>query len=318
MLSIITPVYNVEAYLSRCVQSVLAQSYQDVELILVDDGSTDGSSLLCDEWAAKDERVIVIHQSNGGVSSARNAALEVAGGDYVTFVDPDDFVAPDTYSANMDYLQRHPDVDILQYPYCHYYSADEISDYHKPVSALLVGAEQIFRNWWSGTPLEFTACNKIYKRQLWADVRFNVGHVSEDTGLLPKFVKRAKMVYISSQGMYYYQRNRKDSYTYGEYTFDKHLDLFYAHADIYECFKMFPKMVDEKVLAFTRMYRRLIIAKQTDPAADIQKPLLLVERNFPTWREIMASHHTEKRWLSAAKILGGNMFVWLFLRYLKS
>ena len=91
LLSIITPVYNVESYLDRCIQSILTQSYYHIELILVDDGSSDRSSIICDEWSVKDNRVRVIHKANGGVSSARNAGLEIAHGDYLTFVDPDDF-----------------------------------------------------------------------------------------------------------------------------------------------------------------------------------------------------------------------------------
>ena len=107
LLSIIIPVYNVKPYLDRCVQSVLAQSYSNMELILIDDGSTDGSSLLCDKWAAKDSRIIVIHKENGGVSSARNAGLEMYKGEYLTFIDPDDFLSANTYGMNMEYLLEH-------------------------------------------------------------------------------------------------------------------------------------------------------------------------------------------------------------------
>ena len=315
LLSIITPVYNVEAYLDRCVQSVLSQSYHDIELILIDDGSTDGSAGLCDEWAAKDSRIVVVHQKNAGVSAARNAGLKIAQGDYLTFVDPDDFLAPDTYSVNMTYLQAHQEVDMLQYPYCNYINDNEAPDFHRPASVLLSGAEEIFKNWWSGSPLEFTQCNKIYKRFLWNDVCFNIGHVSEDTCLVAIFAFKIKQAYISEQGLYYYQRNRKDSYTYN-YSFDKHLDLFCAHAAIYECFQMFPDMVTEKVLAFTRLYRRLITAKQTNPYADTKAAQNLITQNFPSWREIFTSHNTEKLWLSLAKILGCNLFMKLFLRYL--
>lgn len=315
LLSIITPVYNVESYLNRCLQSILTQSFCAFELILIDDGSTDKSSLLCDEWAAKDSRIIVIHQENRGVSAARNAGLEVAKGKYLTFVDPDDFIAPNTYSVNMEYFLDHQDVDILQYPYCNYVSDNEDVDYHKPSEVLLIGAEQIFKNWWSGSPLEYVIWNKIYKRYLWNDVRFNVGHISEDTCLVPIFVEKVRKVYISDKGLYYYQRNRIASYTY-QYSFDKHLDLFYAHANIYDCFKLFPDMVTEKVLAFTRLYRRLIIAKQTDPSSDIKIPLKMIKQVFPSWHEIIYSKNTEKLWLSFAKILGVNLFVKLFLKYL--
>lgn len=316
LLSIIVPVYNVKTYIDRCIKSILTQSYRDFELILIDDGSTDGSSLLCDEWALRDKRIVVLHKVNEGVSAARNSGLDVANGDYITFVDSDDFMAPETYFENMGYLLEHQYVDILQYPYCHYIDENTIMNYHRPLSTLLIGKEQIFKNWWSGSPLEYVSWNKIYKRDIWNDIRFNVGHTSEDTWLVADFVKKASSLYISDKGLYYYQRDREDSYTY-QYSFDKHLDLFYAHVAIYQCFGMFPNMVTEKVLAFTRLYRRLITAKQSDLSADIRYPLRLIKQNYPSWREIIISHHTDKVWLSIAKIVGANIFVNLFLKYLK-
>lgn len=316
LLSVIVPVYNVKSYIDRCIHSILTQSYSDIELLLIDDGSTDGSSLLCDEWAKKDKRIVVVHKVNEGVSAARNMGLDVAKGGYITFVDSDDFIASDTYSENMVYLLNHQSVDILQFPYCHFINEKDIKDYHRPLSTLLVGKEQIFKNWWSGSPLEYVSWNKIYKRNIWSDVRFNVGHTSEDTWLVADFVKKATSLYISDKGLYYYQRNREDSYTY-QYSFDKHLDLFYAHVAIYQCFGMFPNMVTEKVLAFTRLYRRLITAKLNDLSADIQYPLSLIKQNYPSWREIIISQHTDKLWLSIAKIIGANIFVKLFLKYLK-
>lgn len=315
LLSIITPVYNVSNYLNRCVNSILSQSFRELELILVDDGSTDGSSLICDEWAIKDNRVVVIHQKNGGVSSARNIGLNIAKGEYLTFVDSDDFLASDTYKINMDFLLRHPNVDILQYPYCHYNNEQDITNFHCPSSMMLYGPEQIFVNWWSGTPLEYVIWNKIFRRSLWIDIHFSVGRTSEDTLLVAEFVKKANIVYISEKGLYYYQRFRKDSYTY-VYDFDKHIDLFYAHAAIYECFMYFPAMVTEKVLAFTRLFRRLITAKQMNMEADVSEQLAFVSHNFPSWRDIIVSKKTEKLWLSVAKIAGVRLFTKLFLKYL--
>lgn len=315
-LSVITPVYNVESYLNRCIESILSQSYRNLELILIDDGSTDKSLFICNEWAKRDKRVVVLHKENGGVSSARNLGLKAVKGEYLTFVDPDDFVAPNTYSFNMSYLLDHHDVDILQYPYCHYVSNEEIINYHQPVETTLIGSEHIFRNWWSGSPLEYVIWNKIFKRYIWDSVFFEVGRTSEDTCLVSRFVKKANVVYISEHGLYYYQRDRKDSYTY-KYNFEKHMDLFHAHSAIYECFDLFPNLITEKVLAFTRLYRRLITAKEVDPSADIQVPLRFISHSFPTWHEIMVSHHTEKVWLTIAKVLGPKLFVRLFLNYLK-
>lgn len=289
----------------------------NIELILVDDGSTDGSSVLCDKWAQKDSRVVVIHKENGGVSSARNAGLGIFKGDFLTFVDPDDFIAPETYGINMDYLQQHTEVDILQYPYCNYYGKEEKEEFHRPSSTIFQDSEQIFKNWWSGSPIEYVIWNKIYKRGLWDGITFREGHISEDTYLVPIFVERARIVYISEQGLYYYQRDRKDSYTFGEYDFGKNIDLFYAHAAIYECFSRFPNLVTEKVLAFTRIYRRLITAKQAEPSADISDQQVVLTQNFPSWSEIMRSQNTEKLWLVIAKCFGVKLFIPMFIRYLK-
>lgn len=93
LISVIIPVYNVEPYLKKCLDSVVAQTYKEIEIILVDDGSTDGSGLICDEYAARDKRIKVIHKQNGGLSDARNVGLERCGGRYVTFIDSDDYVA---------------------------------------------------------------------------------------------------------------------------------------------------------------------------------------------------------------------------------
>ena len=106
MLSVIVPVYNVEAYLPRCVDSILAQTYSNLEVILVDDGAKDKSGAICDDYAARDSRVKVIHKENGGLSSARNAGLDVAKGDYIAFVDSDDWVKEEAYDAIMNKLRE--------------------------------------------------------------------------------------------------------------------------------------------------------------------------------------------------------------------
>ena len=114
LLSVIIPVYNVEHTLERCVQSVLTQNFADMEIILVDDGSTDGSSALCDTYGNK-KNITVIHQDNAGLSAARNTGLTVAKGRYVTFVDSDDYLDTDLYPSLMKVLQADDDIDLLEY-----------------------------------------------------------------------------------------------------------------------------------------------------------------------------------------------------------
>ena len=124
-LSVIIPVYRVESTLERCVKSIVGQSYRDLEIILVDDGSPDRCPQMCDDWAARDSRIRVIHKQNGGLSDARNAAIERATGDYLTFVDSDDFIAKDTYAPLMDILLEHNDIDMLEYPVFWHYGSTE-------------------------------------------------------------------------------------------------------------------------------------------------------------------------------------------------
>ena len=114
-LSIVIPIYNVERTLQRCIDSVLGQSFQDFEMILVDDGSKDNSSVMADEIAQSDSRISVIHQSNQGLSAARNTGIKVAKGKYITFIDSDDFIAQDTYKGIIDLLNAHPEYDILEF-----------------------------------------------------------------------------------------------------------------------------------------------------------------------------------------------------------
>ena len=127
MLSVIIPVYNVEKYLRKCVDSILLQDFANMEVILVDDGSPDNSGAICDEYAEKDARVKVIHKENGGVSSARNTGLDVAQGKYIAFVDSDDYLLPNSFQPNVEYMENHPDIDLLQFPI----SYDERVEYVK-------------------------------------------------------------------------------------------------------------------------------------------------------------------------------------------
>ena len=104
LLTVIIPVYNVEKYINKCLESIINQTYKNLEIILVDDGSTDNSSYLCDEWQKKDSRITVIHKKNGGLSDARNAGLQIAKGELITFVDSDDYVMLDTYDTGNKFI----------------------------------------------------------------------------------------------------------------------------------------------------------------------------------------------------------------------
>lgn len=194
-LSVIIPVYCVEDSLDRCIESVLSQHVDDMEVILVDDGSPDQCPAMCDRWAAKDTRVRVIHQENGGLSEARNSGIEIARGEYLTFVDSDDYLETDTLAP---LLTEMDDADMVEYairdrlalPDCTY---TDINEY-----------------WLKGQAYLHTyACNKIYRSVLFEQVRYPKGKVFEDAYTLPELLRKARKVKISSKGFYHYCWNEQ-------------------------------------------------------------------------------------------------------------
>ena len=206
-LSIIIPVYRVEDTLNRCVESVLRQGLEDYELILVDDGSPDNCPRMCDEWALHDKRIRVIHKDNGGLSDARNAGIDIAQGDYLTFVDSDDYLADNTFAPLMQMLTEHQDIDILEYPVFVFYGSakqyllgfDEMKTYH-----------DMEAYWYEGQAyLHSYACNKIYRKELFRSIRYPVGIVFEDAHTLPRLLKKTHVVATVNSGIYYYCTNQK-------------------------------------------------------------------------------------------------------------
>ena len=192
-LSVIIPVYRVETTLDRCVSSVIGQNISDMEVILVDDGSPDRCPELCDEWVQKDDRIRVIHKVNGGLSDARNAALDIAKGDYVTFVDSDDWLADNTYAL---LLENIGDSDIMEYS----------------ISERLMLTDRTYTDindyWLTEKAYTHTyACNKIYRRNLFDNIRFPKGRIFEDAYTFPKLLQQTSVIRTSHLGAYHYSWN---------------------------------------------------------------------------------------------------------------
>lgn len=205
-LSVIVPVYRVEHTLDRCLKSIVCQNHDDMEVILVDDGSPDRCPQLCDEWAQRDSRIRVVHRKNGGLSAARNTGIDMAQGDYLTFVDSDDFIGLETYRQLMERLTERPDIDLLEYPiYWHYGAKDQkIIDFNEQEYT------DISAYWLQGRAYEHSyAWNKIYRRELFQDVRFPEGEVFEDMATLPRLLQHARCIVTGQQGLYHYCWNEQ-------------------------------------------------------------------------------------------------------------
>ena len=222
LLSIIVPVYNVENYLEKCIQSILTQDYHNIELILVDDGSEDNSGAICDEIAKEDKRIVVIHKPNGGQGSARNRALDISRGEYITFVDSDDEIAVDTYN-NIQILEGNKDIDILQYPIVEHYGTSYAVERRIDIPQKICNTEEIFHSWLSPSDRRITGyvCNKIFRRIIFKKLRFREDMVWEDRYIECNFLKSCNGIYISNIGNYFYYdregstvRRKRDEYYY--------------------------------------------------------------------------------------------------------
>ena len=209
-LSIIVPVYKVEPYLRKCVDSILAQTFTDFELILVDDGSPDGCPAICDEYAQKDSRVKVIHKENGGLSDARNAGLDIAQGEYIGFVDSDDWIHPEMYRRLLNTAERtESDIVACQYSEVpmgesdenwELYGSEEYQQYER--ETFISG---LYPNLYS--EMKLNVWNKIYRRTIFHKLRFPRGRRFEDYYLQLPILCNAQRLAIISDVLYAYYRH---------------------------------------------------------------------------------------------------------------
>lgn len=202
-ITIVVPVYKVEQYLKKCVDSIINQSYRHLEILLVDDGSPDNSGEICDEYARKDKRVRVIHKKNGGLSDARNTALEIATGDYVMFVDSDDWIDANACEKLAEIISEK-NADIVVFGYYKIYESGKSKRATTDNPRLISSSEGIrFMITFEDKVGNF-ACNKIYSKSLFDGVRFPVGKLYEDQGTTYKLFHKAERIYLSDLPLYFY------------------------------------------------------------------------------------------------------------------
>lgn len=202
-LSVIVPIYNVEQYLRRCVDSIINQTYSNLEIILVDDGSPDNCGKICDEYASIDNRIIVIHQKNGGLSAARNAGMNISSGDYIGFVDSDDYISNDMYKDLIGIMERN-DLDIVS---CNAFIAKGDNIIGDEGNGKLEIFERDVILYKSLLDYDNSAWNKVYKKSITDSVRFPEGRVFEDTATAYLFFSNIKKAGHINKAYYYYYRN---------------------------------------------------------------------------------------------------------------
>ena len=231
LLSIIVPVYKVENYLPKCIDSILAQTFTDFELILVDDGSPDDCPALCDATAEKDARVRVIHQKNGGLSAARNAGLDAARGAWIGFVDSDDYIEPEMYEVLYQAVQS-TGADLAL---CDYAEVDEAGKPCPPMHVSLSEGEltgQKLLKRASGLMVQL-AWNKLYRRAIFTQLRYPEGKLNEDLFLIPEVCLQIQKAVVVPKALYYYVQ-RGGSIMSGNKTL-RHFDAAEAAQRYWDC-----------------------------------------------------------------------------------
>lgn len=273
LISVIIPVYKVEPYLTRCVDSVLAQTYTNLEIFLVDDGSPDRCGEICDAYAAKDKRIKVIHKKNGGLSDARNAALDVCSGEYISFVDSDDYVGNDFIESLYHALQHFQ----AKLAICGIVKFDEAGkeqkDYSPSDTERYVSGKEMMETVWRPA-----AWNKLYHRSLFAELRYPVGKLYEDLFIYHDILAMVDRIAFTGKNSYHYF-NRQSS------IMNKTYDI--RNADLIEG-------LDLRIRKLREMgYERL---------ADLQLSFM-INSTMDAWQKLQNGNSAEKQRIAEVKTI---------------
>lgn len=227
IISVIVPVYNSEKYLSRCIESIISQSFVDLEIILINDGSFDKSGDICEKYKDLDNRIIVIHKENGGVSSARNIGLSIARGEYIGFVDSDDYIEKNMYFYLYNHLiNSRSDISMCDY-YVDFYKSNNINKEEVRNSFEIINNIEAIKRIYDDKGWKYEICwNKLFKRELFEKIFFPEGKIHEDALTTYKLLYKAKSICITTDKLYHYYQS-EESITRKEFNI-KRLDLIDA------------------------------------------------------------------------------------------
>ena len=210
LISVLVPAYNAEAFLEQCLESIVAQTYRHLEIIVVDDGSTDGTATISDRWAERDDRIRVIHQPNGGHSAARNAALDAMTGELVIMVDSDDVLHPQFTATLLDLMQKH-DADIAVGGYTAFYGAEPDFSGHRGGSPRSYDQHQALLTVFYQQGLTHSPWGRLFKASLFDGIRFPLGIIYEDLAIIYPLLKKCRRVVAIDDVLYGYRQHESNS-----------------------------------------------------------------------------------------------------------
>lgn len=270
-ISVIVPVYKVEKYLERCIKSIINQTYSNLEIILIDDGSPDNCGIICDTYALMDTRIKVIHKANGGLSSARNAALNIAKGDYISFVDSDDWIEHDMFESMIDVVRKY-NVDMIQ---CGYQTVNDkkIIKKYTNKQIFMNNNNEVLKGYFVLNNISIILCNKLYKRELFDNVRMVEGKNHEDYMAIPEILVNTMSSVIIPDVFYNYyirtdsitnsknvEKRVQDKLFAGEYVknfCEKYIIEYTIHSKINICFICL-YLYEELLYSFDKKNKQLL------------------------------------------------------------
>ena len=232
-ISIIIPIYNVEKYLERCINSIINQTYSNIEILLIDDGSTDSSPTICDNYQKKDNRIKVIHKQNGGLSDARNKGIEIATGEYLIFIDSDDYIEKNMVEVLYnDLIKNNADISICDY-IKEYSDKKEIDNFDKKY--FVISGNDKYNYLYNEYSIRtIVAWNKIYKKELFKEIRYEKGKVHEDEFIIHELLNKAKKISYVLEPLYHYiQRDNSITHSFNYKRFDK-IEALDQRADFFQ------------------------------------------------------------------------------------
>ena len=293
LISVLVPVYKTEAYLARCVASICNQTYKNLEIILVDDGSPDGSGALCDQLALEDSRIRVIHKENGGLASTRNVGIDAMTGDYVAFIDSDDHVAPEMIQSLYDLCKEHQ-VPIACCGIERVNDQGHVNYFNESVTDfLLLTREEAMGELLENYRITTSVCDKLFHKSIFDDLRLTEGMIYEDLGVMYRCIHRAdRVVYTGAPYYHYYLSQgsilRSD---FSPRQFDQ-ITIAKTRLAFYE--KEYPQHLDAARVKFLEMGLEVLYQSRNTPSCrqlrqeleeDLRK-LLKEHPNLPTGKNM--------------------------------
>jgi glycosyltransferase involved in cell wall biosynthesis len=293
LISIIVPVYNVEKYLTRCVNSLINQTYEEVEIILINDGSPDQCPKICDEFANNYENINVVHQKNAGLSAARNSGIDIAKGKYLTFVDSDDYINNEL----LNILKNHIDENSVLLSMCSYLKVNDSTDVSEIVipnkNLKLVNDYQAMEMLLDDQS-KCTAWGKLYNKDLFKNIRYPTDKIMEDMFVIPELFRKAKLIAIDSQQLYFYNQEgfsiTRSNFNYKKLDMIEATKLWTQTTELY-----YPKLINKALMHyFSTILNTCFFLANSNDEFRISKYKALKKEILNNFKQIINSKFTRR------------------------